>query len=496
MRRNRTFRGPAIHELPPWPKPEQNPEDLQLAARYAPILLMDDHEPFAPEVAGYRVFRAAGRSPSFPRDIRLDQGGIQAAFAIEYALWWDWDIEHLYELEHVWVYVDARGRPVRVEASWHGRWHDLRLGLPGGVVLEGTHPVVYVKPGKHALAAQPAEFEPLRDYITRACGRFAGSGGVWVTPLFAGRIAAKTPLADRLVHTYLQGRQFTPAFSFGQRFTFGPERLIPWEALEAAIPARVAWWTAQLAGLYKPGERRWIRIGHRGASGHAVENSATAVRIASQLGADMVELDVRLSRDGVPVVIHDAVLDRVTTGSGPVAERTWEELRTLRLREPKTGAALDEGLMTLADALNLCREEHLGVYIDVKDSAALPAIVAAVREHGFQHAAIIGSTVPDDVRALRELAPELPAAWLVGLPPRDIPGLLAELDAMGGTYLHLCWENAGPRPDQLLTPGDVELVHRAGKGIVCWHEERPDVIRGLKELGVDAVCSDLPELLV
>src|SRR5690606_3517103 len=105
-----------------------------------------------------------------------------------------------------------RGRPVRVEASWHGRWHDLRLGLPGGVVLEGTHPVVYVKPGKHALAAQPAEFEPLRDYITRACGRFAGSGGVWVTPLFAGRIAAKTPLADRLVHTYLQGRQFTPAF--------------------------------------------------------------------------------------------------------------------------------------------------------------------------------------------------------------------------------------------------------------------------------------------
>src|SRR5690606_30636294 len=164
MRRNRTFRGPAIHELPPWPKPEQNPEDLQLAARYAPILLMDDHEPFAPEVAGYRVFRAASRSPSFPRGIRLDQGGIQAAFAIEYAVWGDWGMEPVCERVYVWGYVDAGGRAVRAEASWYGRWEVLRLGLPGGEGLEGAHPVVYVKQGKHELGDHPAEFELVRDY--------------------------------------------------------------------------------------------------------------------------------------------------------------------------------------------------------------------------------------------------------------------------------------------------------------------------------------------
>lgn len=492
----------AALKAPEWPAAVHVQDELELAARYAPILMLDDREPFLPDAVGYRLFRENAPSPSFPREIRLEAPGaslspdVPITLAIEYAIWWDWDIEHLYELEHVWVYVDAGGRPVRVEASWHGEWRDLRLGQAGGAVLEGTRPVVYVKPGKHALAAQPGDFEPLRDAVALVCSRLAGVGGVWVTPLFAGRLTSKTPLADRVVHTYLQGRRFVPSFSFGRRFDIGPDQLRPWEALEAAIPDRVAWWAGELARRIPPGQRRWIRIGHRGAAAHGPENSATAVRLSARLGADMVELDVRLTKDGVPVVIHDEVLDRVTTGQGPVADHTWEELRPLRLRDPVTGEPRDEGLMTLADALALCREEFVGAYVDVKDGAAIPAIVAAVRQHFYPHGVVIGSTRPEDVRAVRQLAPELRVAWLVGLPVRPIPELLAELQAMDGTYLHLCWERAGARPDQLLTPEDVAQVHRAGKGLVIWHEERPEVIAGLRQLGVDAVCSDRPELLV
>lgn len=532
---------------PVWPAAVHDEEDLELAVRYAPILLLDEREPFEPEVVGYRVFRESRPSPSFPREIHIgsfqgqqaagpdgeerdgevpggkvtgsqapgDVGAVDVAagsvapggeagqqshgpavLAVEYAIWWDWDIEHLYELEHVWVYVDAGGRPVRVEASWHGGWNDLRLGQEGGAVLEGTHPLVYVKPGKHALAADPSAFEPVREAVTVACGRLAGTGGVWVTPLFAGRLAGKTPLADRLVHTYLQGHRFEPSFSFTRRFVIGPERLVPWETLEEAIPQRVAWWVEELEAHVPAEERRWLRIGHRGAAGHAPENSATALRLAAQLGADMVELDVRLTRDGVPVVIHDADLDRVTTGQGPVAQRAWEELKDLRLRDSVTGEARDEGLMTLAEALALCRSERLGAYLDIKDSAAIPAVVDAVREHFYPQAVIVGASDPADVRTVRQLAPELAVAWLVGLPVRDVGGLLAELVAMDGTYLHLCWEHAGDRPDEALTRDDVEQVHRAGKGLVCWHEERASVIEGLRRLGVDGVCSDRPEMLV
>ncbi|MBO8141478.1 MAG: hypothetical protein H0Z37_04765 [Firmicutes bacterium] len=480
----------------PLPDVVQDESERALAARFAPILMLDEREPFRPQAVGYRIFRQSGRSPSFPRDVSLNSNGDpQAAFAIEYAIWWDWDIEHLYELEHVWVYVDGGGRPVRVEASAHGEWRDMRLGEPGGAVLEDTHPVLYAEPGKHAMAAQPGDFERVREAVVRMCERLAGCGGVWVTPLFAGRLSAKTPLADRLVHTYLEKRRFVPSFAFNRRFPIGSEQLVPWEALEAVIPDRVGWWEKQLARMIPADQRRWLRIAHRGASAHAPENSAAAIRLAAQLGADMVEMDVRLSRDGVPVVIHDPFLDRATTGRGPVAAHTWKELKTLRLRDSRTGEVCDESLLTLADALDLCRAEQVGVYADVKEGAAAPAVVTAIQASGLAPYCIVGSARPDDVRAVRELAPELPAAWMVGLPPRDVAGLLAQLVEVGGTYLHLCWEGAGPRPDRYLTRADVDLVHAAGKGIICWHEERPEVIDGLRQLGVDGVCSDRPELL-
>ena len=96
-------------------------EARALAARYAPIILFDLREPFLPLAAGYTLFTADAPSPSFLREITLGATDRPPAqLAIEYAIWWDWDIQHLYELEHVWVYLDAAGRVIHAEASWHG----------------------------------------------------------------------------------------------------------------------------------------------------------------------------------------------------------------------------------------------------------------------------------------------------------------------------------------------------------------------------------------
>src|SRR5262249_22202428 len=101
-------------------------EGHALAARYAPILRFDANEPFLPLAAGYTIFRADGLSPSTTRQIALaTPDRPDATLAIEYAIWWDWDIGHLYELEHVWVYLDDQGRVVGCEASWHGRHHSM-----------------------------------------------------------------------------------------------------------------------------------------------------------------------------------------------------------------------------------------------------------------------------------------------------------------------------------------------------------------------------------
>ena len=99
-----------------------NEADRNLAKQFAPRLLFDKLEPFFPSVVGYTIFREDGESPSFPRRIELTDG---ATICIEYAVWWDWDIQHLYELEHVWIYLDADENVVRADASWHGGWNQM-----------------------------------------------------------------------------------------------------------------------------------------------------------------------------------------------------------------------------------------------------------------------------------------------------------------------------------------------------------------------------------
>ena len=233
----------ALTALKPPLQSAQTSGEHQLALEYAPILMMDRHEPFRPVAVGYTVFTENGPSPSFPRHVQLEaERGHGTApgtggFAVEYAFWWDWDIQHLYELEHAWVYVDNAGRVTKVEASWHGEYSDMRLDEADGAVLKGKRPVLYVKPGKHAFAPVSSGFDPVRDEILAACSS-RWTGGVWVTPLFAGMMPAKSPLADRLVHTHLERHQFVPTFDFGIEDTGESWKFVPWATLAVWIPER------------------------------------------------------------------------------------------------------------------------------------------------------------------------------------------------------------------------------------------------------------------
>jgi len=72
-----------------------------------------------------------------------------------------------------------------------------------------------------------------------------------------------------------------------------------------------------------------MKIGHRGAKGHAPENTLASLNKALELGVDMIEFDVRCCRSGEVVLLHDKTLNRTTNGSGPVAEKTYDELELL-----------------------------------------------------------------------------------------------------------------------------------------------------------------------
>lgn len=457
--------------------------DYALALRHAPLIRFDAREPFFPAVVGYSICREDMPSPSFPRDIQLADN---IAFAIEYAIWWDWDIQHLYELEHVWVYVDGAGEIAAAEASWHGGYHPMRAEA-GRLPLEGARLTLYSEPGKHAFAPSPAWLLQRKAKTFASCGARAGMMGVHVTPLFDGIIDDEGPLNNRLVHTWLERQQFEPSFWFSQAFDLRRAIFVPWRELFEWIPARVSAWLAHLAATIPPGQRRVLRIAHRGASAHAAENSLGAIRVAAELGADFVEIDIRTTADDVPVVIHDGSLKRTHGIDADVSDLTLNDLRGL--------TATGGGILSFDEAVKLCRELGLGLYLDIKrlTSGGARSMFAALDAHHFMKRTIFGAFRPDYLADIKAARPDAKTSILFGAVDID-PVKLAQ--SINAEYVHPCWENRAEQPHRLLTPAWIEAARAANLGIVCWHEERPSEIAALKALGVDAICSDKPELLV
>lgn len=232
--------------------------DLALARRHAPVVWFDDAEPFLPQTVGYAVLRAPTHSPTFERFLPLlVPGGRTAAAVIEYALWTDWDIQHLYELEHVWSYVDGDGRLIHAEASWHGEWAPLVQA--GRLSAEDDRPIAWAQPGKHAMAPDPGAFTSIDAYrlLVAQEARPPARGGLLVVPMMQGRLR-RTARGDGLARAYLHTQAFEPTFRFGRRWDARDERVAPFEPVErlvAGIPARVRAVLRRLAA-----ERRTRRV--------------------------------------------------------------------------------------------------------------------------------------------------------------------------------------------------------------------------------------------
>ncbi len=459
----------------------ESKSDRDLATRYAPILKFDANEPFLPAAVGYTVFRESGPSPSFPRQIELE-GSPKAALAIEYAIWWDWDIQHLYELEHIWVYLDNEGQVIRAEASWHGDYND--MAVEGLLPLTGDRLTLFSEPGKHA-------FAPVRDWLRnpktqKGCSRFAGAGGVWVTPIFKGLIDVKTPQADRLVHTYLEKYAFEPDMEFTQLYPIPPESLVPWPALFEWIPGRVAWRLSKLEQSIPPPERRFLRIAHRGASLQAPPNTLAAIAKAAELKADMVEIDVQMSADGFPVIAHPGDIRQLVRKICTVSEHKLSQLKELDLGNGET-------IPTLEQAILCCQEHNLGIYIELKGNWVTKPVAEAIKKYNLYRRVIVGSFRPDWLADIKALDSDITTSVLFSSIHIDAVALAQAVEAQ---YVHPAWERQAPKPHQLLTSEWINNVRAAKLGIICWHEERPTEIAALRQLGVDGICSDAPELLL
>jgi glycerophosphoryl diester phosphodiesterase len=205
-------------------------------------------------------------------------------------------------------------------------------------------------------------------------------------------------------------------------------------------------------------------IAHRGASGHAPENSLAAFRLAAESGADAAETDVRVSKDGVVVVHHDAELGRAVQGSGPVAARTVHELRAL-------GIPTLEEVLDVVAPLVLCVEIKGG-----DDIVRRVAPVVAGRD------VVCFAFDREHIVALRR---EIPDAPVLALYEPDYDATLIETTKRLGAVaigLDHCATDAAI----------VDAAHAADLAVFLWTVNEPDDVGRAVSLGVDGIITDWP----
>jgi glycerophosphoryl diester phosphodiesterase len=235
-----------------------------------------------------------------------------------------------------------------------------------------------------------------------------------------------------------------------------------------------------LSPVHPPTDRPWV-IAHRGASEAFPGNTREAFRGAAALGADAVELDVRRTADGRPVVHHDAVI----SGLGPIYSFTATDLRR---RAP--------WIPTLEEALAAC--SGLWVDVEVKNSPADPdwdpgdALVEEVVRHletgAWREASLISSFNPATLARVGAPAPALPTGLVADrlVPPE---AAIETARQMGHRVLL-------PHAAGLAGPGGrerIDAAHEAGLWVVAWTVDDPAEVRRLAAAGIDGVITNRPD---
>jgi glycerophosphoryl diester phosphodiesterase len=224
-------------------------------------------------------------------------------------------------------------------------------------------------------------------------------------------------------------------------------------------------------------------IAHRGASGTCPENTLPAFRRAVEVGAHMVELDVQLTADGHPVVIHDTTLRRTTSGRGAVRRRTLAEIAALDAGSWFSPRFAGARVPTLRAVL---AEIAIPINVELKaagDDGLERHVLEAVDEAGALRRVVFSSFDAESLRRLRALAPaaDLGVLWS----GRAYAKALALADGLGAKSVHL-------RKDSVV-PAAVAAAHDAGLSVRVWTVNTAADLAFLTSTGVDGVFTDYPE---
>jgi glycerophosphoryl diester phosphodiesterase len=230
----------------------------------------------------------------------------------------------------------------------------------------------------------------------------------------------------------------------------------------------------------------WV-IAHRGASGHAPENTLAAFQRAVELGATFIETDLQVTRDGCFVAMHDDTVDRTTNGSGEVAEFTLDELRQVDAGLWFDREFMGQRIPTLAEILQFSSKNDVVFYLELKYPALTGmdhSLVAALHKEQSSARTIVISFDPATLVPLRRIDRSVMVGLLVEHRCEDC--IQAALD-VGARQL--CPKFS------CVTPALVEQAHRADLQVVTWTVNSAETMRSMISAGVDGIMTDFPDRL-
>ncbi|MCD6410412.1 hypothetical protein J7K92_00485 [bacterium] len=219
-----------------------------------------------------------------------------------------------------------------------------------------------------------------------------------------------------------------------------------------------------------------LKIAHRGASGHALENTKEAFEKAIYLDTEIIEFDVRETKDKKIVVFHDDRLERTTNGKGKIKNLTLKQLKTIT---HKNG----DFILTLTEALKILKNK-CGCKIDIKEKGIEDKVNKAIKRSAMEKQTIITTEYFSVARKIRKINPRLkislgfkenfPAEKMISLAKR------AGVDIIGPHFSSVNKELVGE-------------AHKNGLLVDVWGVNTEEEIDQLKSIGVDAITTDYPE---
>ena len=231
-----------------------------------------------------------------------------------------------------------------------------------------------------------------------------------------------------------------------------------------------------------------LKIGHRGASGYCPENTMASYHKAIEMGVDVLEVDIHLSKDGVLVVHHDPTLERTTNGKGNLRDYSADELLKLDAGSWFHPDFKNERIPLLSEVLEAFSTIDVGILIEIKHPSLYPGIERKLAEELQKKPAMgekkimVHSFDMSSMKHFHELLPNIPVGVLLN---RRISDQKLKEISKFATF-------ANPK-QTLLTPNLKTRIQSHGLKVFTWTVNNKKQMHSLKKMELDGIISDFPD---